>query len=480
MTRHRFTIALLAAACALALGLVLAGTATAARPLQTAIDPDGPFTRDESTIVSKRVREAGASAIRLLMNWREIAPENPSSGFDATDPGESAYDWAAFEAALGPAVAEGLEPIVVIRSAPDWAEGAGAGRQGTVRPDVTHFARFARAAAQRYSGRFGGLPGVRYWQPWNEPNHFGFLNPQAGLAAAEHYRALLNAFADAVHAVNADNKVIAGGLAPFGNEAPQSLVSSPLAFMRALLCMSSDARAKPTCSTRVKLDIWSHHPYTSGSPTHRAKSPDDVSISGIPRMKRLLQAAVRAGHVESSSPSVPLWVTEFAWDSNPPDPKGVPEKLRARWVSEALYRMWRSGVSLVTWFKLRDDATLGRPDSATFQSGFYLRCGELSCDKPKLSLYAFRFPLAAFRSGRRVYVWGRTPSGKRATVIVQQKTGRRWRRLARLRANRYGIFQRRIRTRGRGPVRARLSRGQGTSLAFSLQRPRDFPVNPFG
>jgi hypothetical protein len=141
--------------------------------------------------------------------------------------------------------------------------------------------------------------------------------------------------------------------------------------------------------------------------------------------------------------------------------------------------MWRSGVSLVTWFKLRDDA--GRPSSTTFQSGLYFRCdGGLSCDTPKPSLRAFRFPFVAFRSGRRVYFWGRTPSGKRATVIVQQKVGRRWKRLRLLTTNNFGIFSKRVRSARRGGLRALLRDGSDQSVAFSLTRPPDLPVNPFG
>ena len=267
----------------------------------------------------------------------------------------------------------------------------------------------------------------------------------------------MNAFADAVHAVRADNAVIAGGMAPFRNDAGDALVIAPLAFMRALLCVSGGRHPKATCATQVKFDIWSHHPYTSGSPTHVAANPDDASISALPEMRRMLSAASRAGHIASSGP-VRFWVTEFAWDSNPPDPNGVPERLRSRWIAEALYRMWHAGVSMVTWYKLRDDETSGRPHSATFECGLYYRCGTLACDRPKPSLQAFRFPFVAFRSGRRVYVWGRTPTSKPARVIVQQRVGRRWKRLARLRANRYGIFSRRIRTSRRGKLRARMAR----------------------
>ena len=104
----------------------------------------------------------------------------------------------------------------------------------------------------------------------------------------------------------------------------------------------------------MHFDIWAHHPYTSGGPTHKAVNREDVSIGDLPGMKRLLDAAVRAHHVVSKQ-KVRFWVTEFAWDSQPADPKGVPARLNARWVSEALYRMWLNGVSLVTWIQLRDE-----------------------------------------------------------------------------------------------------------------------------
>ena len=479
MQRRRWGLAILPCLLLLTLLLALPSAAPAARPLHTAVDPDGPYSGADATLVANRLRAAGASGMRVLLNWREVAPANPSSGFDASNPGDPQYRWAKFEGEVRAAAAAGLSPIVVIRSAPDWAEANGPGKDGTVAPDPNQFARFAHAAATRYSGGFQGLPRIRYWQPWNEPNHFGFLNPQGGLAAVGHYRLLVNAFADAVHAVRADNAVIAGGMAPFRNDAGDALVIAPLAFMRELLCVSGGRHPKATCDTRIKFDIWSHHPYTSGNPTHVAANPDDASISALPQMRRMLSAATRSGHIVSGGP-VRFWVTEFAWDSNPPDPNGVPERLRSRWIAEALYRMWRAGVSMVTWYKLRDDATEGRPHPATFECGLYYRCGSISCDRAKPSLQAFRFPFVAFRSGRRVYVWGRTPTSKPARVIVQQRVGRRWKRLGRLRANRYGIFSRRIRTSRRGKLRALMAKSGEGSISFSLRRPPDLPVNPFG
>jgi hypothetical protein len=385
---------------------------------------------------------------------------------------------------IGLAVAAGLEPIVSVNSAPDWAEGAGAGAQGSVRPDAAKLAQFTRAAARRYGGSFGGLPRVRYWEVWNEPNHFLFLNPQienGKVVSAQHYRTMVNAFADVVHREHADNVVIAGGTAPFTNPVPSRYVTGPKRFMRELLCLSSDPRPRVTCGERVHFDVWSTHPYTTGGPTHHAIGPDDVSLGDLREMAATLRAGVRSGQIVSSLP-VRFWVTEFSWDSNPPDPGGVPTRLHARWVSEALFRMWRAGVSLVAWFQLRDDANDGRPQRQLFQSGLYFRCSTgLACDRPKRAREAFRFPFVAFRSTRRrVHAWGRTPFGRPRAVVVEQRVGRRWRRLARLRSNRYGIFSKRLRTHRRGRLRARLPRKREASVPFSLTRPPDQPFYPFG
>jgi hypothetical protein len=142
--------------------------------------------------------------------------------------------------------------------------------------------------------------------------------------------------------------------------------------------------------------------------------------------------------------------------------------------------MWRARVGRVAWFQLRDDATNGRPHNQTIQAGLYSRCDAgLACDRPKLALSAFRFPFVAFRTRRGITIWGRTPPGAAPQVVVEQKSGAGWRRLASLQANLDGIFIRRLRGGGRGPVRARLASGEA-SLAFSLNRPRDRRVNPFG
>jgi hypothetical protein len=140
--------------------------------------------------------------------------------------------------------------------------------------------------------------------------------------------------------------------------------------------------------------------------------------------------------------------------------------------------MWLNGISLVTWFQIRDDYRPDLPKRAEYTAGLYFRClAGPSCDKPKPALAAFRFPFVAFKSrGGEVAVWGRTPAGRRARVLVQQRRNGRWRALARLRTDRFGIFRARLHA-GAGPLRAT---GVGArSLPFSLHRPPDLHVSPF-
>jgi hypothetical protein len=126
----------------------------------------------------------------------------------------------------------------------------------------------------------------------------------------------------------------------------------PLTFMRELLCLSRELR--PTCRQRVRFDVWSHHPYTSGGPTHEAQLPDDASLGDLPEVRRVLDAAVRAGHVRSRG-KPRFWVTEFSWDSKPlrvwgltpagkPGSVVVEQSFRGGWKRLGLLESGRNGI----------------------------------------------------------------------------------------------------------------------------------------
>jgi hypothetical protein len=245
--------------------------------------------------------------------------------------------------------------------------------------------------------------------------------------------------------------------------------------MRDVLCLNEQLKTVPNCGPPLAADVWSHHPYTSGGPTHRASNRDAISLGDMLKMKRALNAAIEQKRFASSQP-IRFWVTEFGWDTAPPDPKGVPLKLHARWVSEALYRMWYAGVSMVTWYRLRDG-----PPSGPVQSGLWFRCESgIACDTPKSSSLK-AFPFVAFRSGKRnVRVWGRTPDATPGRVAIERSRGKKWRKIKTLRADANGMFRKRLRGPRKGSIRARLVRSGEASVGFSLKRPPDMPVNPFG
>jgi hypothetical protein len=461
--------------CLLVLPLVIpVQAAIAAGPLRTGFLDPTAFGGQQPRQSVVRARAAGASMARLFLVWRDVAPQPPD---DPTNPDDPAYRWESMDQQVVDTVRGGLDPLVYISASVPWARGAAVGLPGTW-PSPMRLAQFARAAARRYSGSFtprgdsAPLPRVRFWQAWNEPNAGRELAPQrvnGRPVSPAHYRRMVNAFAGAVHDVRADNRVVAGTLGPFGHDSRDIQVVAPMEFMSQLLCVSPRAPHRKTCSQRTRFDVWAHNPYTNGGPSWHARSPADASIGDLPEMRALLTSATRAGTVVSAR-APEFWVTEFSWDSSPPDPRGVPSALHARWVAEALYRMWQAGVSAVIWFRLQDDPLRQTP----YQSGFFTASGEA-----KHSLEAFRFPFVAFRAERGVSVWGRTPFGRRGSVIVERRAGGRWVSVARLRADRYGIFSRRLPTRA-AAWRARLVSSSERSIPFSLNAPPDRRATPFG
>jgi hypothetical protein len=401
-----------------------------------------------------RATADGADVVRLSTGWEGIAPRRPERPDDPADP---AYDWRGLDAAVTAASARGLEVILGFTGAPRWAEGPNrprAAHPGTWRPDAAAYGAFARALATRYSGRYGGLPRVRLYVPWNEANLDRYLAPQwvrrAGRwrpASPAIYRALLNAFARGVTAVDPANRVLAGATAPFGDPYPGGSRMPPARFVRELL-------RRPAV-----FHVLTHHPYSTRGPFAPALNRDDVSIPDLHKLSRPLRAAERAGRVAPRG-SRPIWVTEVSFDSRPPDPRGVPARRHAQWLAETFFVLWRQGVDLITWFQIRDQAPVPSY-GATYQSGTYLRDG-----RPKPAQRAFAFPLVAHRGrGPRTTLWARAPAAGQLTF--ERRVGTRWRRVAGARARRHAVVTRRVRLPRGALIRARL--GEATSLGARVR-----------
>lgn len=427
-------------------------------PLRTAIFDPFLFGGPQQATAFQLTHEAGATYVRMLVRWSDIAPVTPPTGFVATDPDSPGYSWQSVNATVAAAEAAGVTPILDIMSPPAWATVAGG-----ITPQIAALGDFATAIATHYDGHHGA-PASHVFQVWNEPNLSLDLDP----VDANTYRSMVNAVATSVHAVNPKNIVVAGDLDPFGNTAKRFHTESPLTFMRTFLCVSAGKHPHATCNTPAQFDVWSHHPYTFNGPFGHARRTNDVSLGDLPKMEALLQAAIKLHHVVSSR-KVEFWATEFSWDTNPPRPKAAPIGLQARWTAEALYQMWRSGISLVVWFMLQD-----QPSPSPWQSGLYFTAPTLAQAKAKPMRISFRFPFVAYLGrGGTVSIWGRDPTSTKTVVTIQRRHGTsgKWTTVARVQANRYGIFLGKLALQATASDWLRASASTGKTLPFSLTRP---------
>jgi hypothetical protein len=444
----------------LALALLCRAPAAVAHGLKLGL-ADASFSSADPAVREEwlaRAQGARAQLVLLGVPWSAIAPRNRPADFDPTDPADPSYDWSALDDAVRAATGRGLQPVLDVDFAPRWAEGPGRpsfaiAPGGTWLPQPDELGAFAQALAARYSGAFadpaepgaGPLPRVRYFQIWAEQNLSLHLTPLwrgSALVAPRHYRAMLNAAYAGIHRASPGARVIVGGLAPYGDARPGGSRIPPVWFWRSLLCLRG-TRLKPTaCPDPARFDIAAHNPIDVFEPTQGATSPLDVSTPDIGRLTKIVRRAVA---VDRALPArrKPFWATEIWWDSNPPDPDGVPVARQARFLTQSLFELWRQGVSAVIWWYLRDQDPGAAGFAATQQSGLLYRNG-----RAKPAYAAFRFPFAGRRQeGGRVLLWGKAPSPGRLTVERRGPGG--WTAIARPVAGRDGDFAQRLSLRGK-------------------------------
>jgi hypothetical protein len=452
------------AVCAAALSSSAeAPSAHAARGFATGIYEPDYASSDQATqsLAFARSAEARARFALTYVSWDAVAPSSKPLGFVPSNPTDPNYDWSAIDAAVRDASARGLTPLLAVTSAPSWAEGpgrpsTGEAPQGTWKPDPGELGAFARAIASRYSGAFPGLPAVRFWQLWAEPNLGVNLSPQFQgntPVGFEVYRPMLNAFYANVKAVSSRNQVISGGTAPYGNLTPARGLTfqrmQPLDFWRGLLCLRQKRKhrlVRVAGCTPPRFDIAAHHPINVGAPTRHALNADDASTPDIGKVRRVIRAGVG---------NKPIWATEIWWNSNPPS-KGLPLKRQARYLAQSFYVLWKQRVPVAFWFEVRDAQTNGVDPIPT--SGLFFRDGT-----PKPALRAFQFPFAGERLSRtRVRVWGLAPGAGKVKIGIGKGSG--FHRIRTLKAGANRVFVGTLRLRHRASLKARY--GSETSLIW--------------
>ena len=403
-------------------------------------------TPDQVAATVAELRDLGVERLRLSVIWRNLAPPEPPP-----DPGDpAAYPAEQFDPldhAIRTARAHGLEVLLNVRGgAPAWAMPAApgrlAGRDGYV-PSPGDFRGFTAMLGRRFDGTYadenhGGrpLPRATAWSIWNEPNWGGHLQPQSvrdperGLVtvAPRHYRRLFRAAVQALVATgHGAETILLGETAPIGNAKLGELSHlRPVRFLRDLFCLNrrlEPVRRRAYVRRRCDFDTrgplpatgFAHHPYPVTAPPGRPSADRRfLTFGDTPRLKRILDAAARAKRI---APGLPIWFTEFGYQTAPPDPfRGVTLEQQARYLVEAEYLAWADPrVVALTQFLLRDDEPRalypeGDPRRwATYQSG--LRFGD---GTPKPAYDAYRLPMRAprrIRPGRALDLWGMVRPG---------------------------------------------------------------------
>ena len=340
---------------------------------------------------------SGANILRVHVRWAAVAPTRPQN---AADPNDAAYHWGTVDDAVQGATSRGMRVMLSIHYAPTWAQGPGRPRKapsGSWKPSPGALAAFAGAAARRY-------PSVRHWQIWNEPESGAV--PQPSMEAAE---GSLGSGGCSELSEDAQRR-LHGAQAGQRGESRRSGRHSSLWRSAWRDTHTSGHVLARRAQAAYELRHLCPPSLLGPSPRRHALSPLDVSVPDLGRLTRLVRAAVRTGRAVPRKPK-PLWITEMGWDSNPPDPNGVPQARHARWLADAMYVLWKQGAQAAFWFTVRDESSTGGFD-ITSQAGVYQRSGV-----PKLAQQAFRFPVACEKTGkrRRLRVWGKAPAAGRSS-----------------------------------------------------------------
>src|SRR5829696_2682226 len=165
MTRRLLVLAALAA------GLLLPSTASAAASLEVGISDDGLLfeSPDSAASTVAEWRASGVDAVRIIARWGAHAPAvkavKPPEGFDGADHTDPRYDWRTLDRAVGAVTGADMRVVLTVTGwGPVWGSESPGRRNPRWKPDPARFARFARAVATRYG------PLVDRYVVWNEPN----------------------------------------------------------------------------------------------------------------------------------------------------------------------------------------------------------------------------------------------------------------------------------------------------------------------
>jgi hypothetical protein len=449
------------------------------------------------------VRGAAARGLRVMFlvggrapDWAVSSSKAPAGSYRP-----SAVDFGRFVKALGTRYSGTYNPAAAPGGAPPPQQPSGPPPCATPTPPgdpcpipIPASVRYTRPAPTAWTAAdSGALPRVDIWSVWNEPNLSGWLQPQYTRkkvpVSPQIYRGLFLAAHDGLVASGHEkDEILMGDLLPFarsGKTYPARV--SPLKFLREMACVNNKYRAyrgaaaaargctnfKPLPGTGV-----AYHPYTlADGPEALTPLADDATINDLTRLDRTLKKLSR----RFVDHKMPIWITEFGYQTDPPDPFASPIALVPRFMSESEWLAYHDQrVKSYAQYPLSDDSTAGRGLSRFhgFQSGI-----DSSSNRPKKFVYqAFQTPLFVrliSRSSVEVFGGVRVASGGTAELQVATGKSNAYRKLATVTLNSRGYFDRNFRVSSAAKRKFRLVFFTETSnVAKPFKRPRAGTLYP--
>ena len=347
--------------------LVAISSTSAARRMPVGFQDDPTFRWNAGAVEAlDKMAAAHASIIRATADWRAIAPRRPASAANPFDP---AYRLGDLDDLVRNAQRRGVEVMITIWGTPGWANG---GKAPNVPPNkLTDLTSFARALAGRYSGRHAGYPHVGRYSIWNEPNLEIFLAPQFDrerkIVSPRIYAGLYRAGYKGIKAANKSALLAIGETSNQGRDHPAAGANDSVApgtFARLL------AQQKG-----LKFDAYATHPYPTRPnlpPKQKVRWPN-VTLSQLKRFETSLDHWFRR-------PNIPVWITEYGYQTKPGEPYGVTNKQQATYLAQAMRQLRADPrVQMFIWFIFRDSK------ESVWQSGLLTPAGTM---KPSYRTFA--------------------------------------------------------------------------------------------
>src|SRR4051812_49171221 len=337
-------------------------------------------------------QEANVSLIRATADWRAIAAKKPVR---ATNPFDKNYNMNDLDALVRNAQTRGIQVMITIWGTPKWANG---GKGPSVPPrKLSDLTNFARAIADRYSGRHAGYPYVGRYSIWNEPNLEIFLTPQfdkkGQVISPRTYAGLYKAGRAGIKAANKGALMAMGETSNWGRDHPSkgsaNESTAPGTFARLL------AQQKG-----LQFDAYATHPYPTRPnlpPTQKVRWPN-VTMTQLDRFGTSLDAWFHRRNV-------PLWITEYGYETKPGEPAGVTNAQQSSYLKRVVRQLQANPrVQLFVWFIFRDSKL------SLWQSGLLNQSGR---KKPAYNTFA---SLARTVDGETLQIKQRVPPTIRLAV----------------------------------------------------------------